>query len=392
MEFFHLVDILNSFTNIIDSLINLLNGFLIPSVGVGGGVEARESVNLILTIQNTIIFLSIVGLVFGFGLAIAAKKFAVKVDPRIEAVTEVLANAHCGGCGYAGCRQYAEAVVTNPNVPPTLCTPGGEKTAKLVAQITGKIPVIRESEFSRIMCQGDSTKALGKFKYEGITDCRAAVLAGGGVKSCDYGCLGFGTCERACPFKAIKMNEYNLPIVDIEKCTGCKVCANVCPKKVIEILPGSKAVIVACHSKDRGTDVRLKCQVGCIACGTCVKVCPFEAVALTDNLARINVDKCKVCGLCKAKCPTKAIVDLLPNRNKAYIIDEKCIGCNMCMKVCPVNAAFGEMKKIHTIDANRCIGCGICTTKCPKQAIAGTFNTETVLSGVKNKSKESIAV
>ncbi|HXW68768.1 MAG TPA: 4Fe-4S dicluster domain-containing protein, partial [Dissulfurispiraceae bacterium] len=98
---------------------------------------------------------------------------------------------------------------------------------------------MREPQFSRIMCQGDWGKATRRFKYEGVQDCRAAVLAGGGDKSCIYGCLGYGTCARVCPFGAITMSEHQLPVVDIAKCTGCRKCETACPKKVIEVLLGS---------------------------------------------------------------------------------------------------------------------------------------------------------
>ncbi|MFA5353081.1 MAG: Fe-S cluster domain-containing protein [Thermodesulfovibrionales bacterium] len=354
--------------------------------GVGGGVEAKEHVDLIPLAKFSLVFLAGLATVFGLGLAFAAKRFSVKVDPRVEQVKDVLAHAHCGACGYAGCEQYAEAVVNNPDVSPNLCTPGGAGCAEAVALITGKKAEVMEPIFSRIMCQGGSSRATRRFIYEGVQDCRAATLAGGGDKSCIYGCLGYGTCMRACPFDAIHMSEDNLPVVDMTKCTGCRKCETACPKRVIEVLPGSKAVVVACHSKDKGGDTRKNCQVGCIACGKCVKVCPFDAPKVENNLSRIDLDKCRVCGLCVEHCPTKAIADFIPNRPKAFVTD-KCIGCQICMKVCPVSAASGELKQKHTIDAGRCIGCGICTARCPVQAIDGTFNAaEVFASALKKKS------
>jgi Na+-translocating ferredoxin:NAD+ oxidoreductase RNF subunit RnfB len=383
-----ILDLFGSF-----NLAELINHIPLPHVGVGGGIEAKESVDFLRTIAFTFVFVLGVGGVFGLGLAFAAKRFSVKRDPRIDQVREHLAGAHCGACGYPGCEQYAEAVVQNEDVPPNLCTPGGEKSAKMVALITGKEPIKAEPQFSRIMCQGDWSKSKKRFKYEGVQDCRAAVLAGGGDKSCIYGCLGYGTCEKVCPFDAIHMNENHLPVVDMGKCTGCRKCEAACPKKVIEVLPGSKAVLVACHSQDRGADTRKNCQIGCIACGACVKVCPFDAPSIKDNYSVIDLEKCRVCGLCVRKCPTKAIVDHMPTRPKAFIIEEKCIGCNACMKVCPVNAAYGELKKVHTIDQSKCIGCGICTARCPKQAIDGTFNAKEVFekAEAKRKAKEAQA-
>lgn len=341
--------------------------------GVGAPIEGKPQVDVATLLKFTVIFLAGIGAVFGIGIAMAARKFAVAVDPRVEQVLDVLAHAHCGACGYAGCQQYAEAVVLNPDVAPNLCTPGGAATARIVAAITGKELGEVEPKVSRILCQGGNSKATRRFKYEGILDCKAAVLASGGDKSCIYGCLGYGTCVRACPFDAMRMGEDNIPIVDPAKCTACGICAKVCPKNVIEILPLSKEVLVRCHSKDKGATTKKNCLVGCIACGMCVKVCPYNATQITDNLARINIDKCKVCGLCAMKCPTNAIMDYIPSRPKAFVT-EKCIGCGMCTKVCPVNAASGELKKRHVIDKDRCIGCGICTSKCPVLAIEGTIN------------------
>jgi ferredoxin len=137
-------------------------------------------------------------------------------------------------------------------------------------------------------------------------------------------------------------------------------------------------VLVTCQSKDKGPVTKKNCQVGCISCGICVKVCPYNAPKVENFLSTIDVGKCKVCGLCTRKCPTKAITDFIPKRPKASVT-EKCIGCHACAKVCPVNAASGDLKKQHRVDQDKCIGCGICATKCPVAAITGTFNYAEVL-------------
>jgi Na+-translocating ferredoxin:NAD+ oxidoreductase RNF subunit RnfB len=317
---------------------------------------------------------------------LTAKKFSVKIDPRVEKVLDVLAHAHCGACGYAGCEQYADAVVNKPEVAPNLCIPAGMKGAEAVAFITGKKAEAREPVFARVFCRGSWSKAVKRFDYKGVQDCRAVILAGGGDKACRYGCLGYGTCARVCPFDAITMTEDHLPFIDLRKCTGCRKCEAACPVKVIEVLPASRPVQVACHSRDKAADTRKHCQTGCVACGICVKTCPFDAPSVENNLSKIDLHKCRVCGLCVKKCPTNAISDLIPQRPKASILDH-CNGCGICAKVCPVDAAAGEPEKKHTIDQLRCIGCGICTAECPVQAIDGTFNAAEVFAESGKKAK-----
>jgi len=378
--------------NITGMLMELIQALwqLVPQAGIGGGMEVKESINVGVLIKDVLVFIAAFGAVFGVALAMAAQRFAVKIDPRVDEVKGVLAGAHCGACGYPGCEQYAEAVVNKEDVAPNLCTPGGSRCTEAVAQITGKVAEDKDPEFARIMCQGGTSLSQRRYIYEGVRDCRAAVIAGGGDKSCVFGCLGYGTCEVVCPFDAIHMDEDGLPVVDVARCTGCRKCEQACPKNVIEVLNGGKAVLVACHSKDKGGTVRKNCQVGCIACGKCVKVCPYDAPSIENNMASIDIDKCQVCGLCVEPCPTNAIVDLLTLRRKA-IITERCIGCGKCARVCPVDAASGEKKERHVVDRHKCIGCGICTSNCPKQAIEGTFNFQEVLEAAEKKKAERAA-
>ncbi len=365
---------------------------IVPMLQAGGGKAAASaaaaSFDPIAIVKFTVIFLGGMGVLFGFGLAFAAQKFSVKVDPKVTQVRNALPGANCGACGFAGCQSYAEAVVAREDVPANLCAPGKATVAQQVAEITGKVAETKEPEFARVMCQGGHSRTKERYKYEGVLDCRAAILAGGGDKACRYGCLGYGTCAKVCPFGAITMTEDGLPFVDITKCTGCHKCEAACPVKVIEVLPASREVLVACHSKGKGVDTRKNCQVGCIACGMCEKVCPFDAVHVSGNLAKIDISKCKVCGLCASKCPTGAIKDYIPHRSKAQVMDN-CIGCNICQKVCPVDAASGVLKQKHSIDQPKCIGCGICTEKCPVQAISGTFNASAVMEAAAAKKQKS---
>ncbi len=359
----------------------------------GGGAAAEASGNVPMsTVYTTLIVLAGLGVVFGIALAIVAAKFVVKVDPKVEQVRETLPGANCGACGFAGCMGYAENVVGNPDVAVSLCAPGKAPVAEKIAIITGKKAEKVEPKIARVFCQGGTSLTQRKFVYTGVKDCAAAVLAAGGDKSCQYGCLGFGTCMRACPFGAITMSEDNLPLINPDKCTACGKCVAACPKQVIEIAQASKAVVISCHSRDKGADTKKKCQVGCIGCGICVRTCPVDAIKLENNLARIDHSKCIVCGLCTKKCPTSAIFDYIPQRPKAYIDPSKCQGIDVCEKVCPVNAISGDIRQVHKVDQQKCIGCRMCEARCPKKAITMVEAAAHAAAEKPAKAKEPVAV
>jgi H+/Na+-translocating ferredoxin:NAD+ oxidoreductase subunit B len=352
----------------ISHAVSIFASKLVPLVEAGGSAEATGFVPTS-TVYITLIVLAGLGIVFGVALAIVAARFVVKVDPKVEQVRETLPGANCGACGFAGCMGYAEAVVGNPDVAANMCAPGKSPVAEKIAVITGKKAEKVEPKIARVFCQGGASLSQRKFIYTGVRDCTAAVLAAGGDKSCDYGCLGYATCMRACPFDAITMSADNLPQINPDKCTACGKCVAACPKQVIELAQTSKAVVISCHSRDKGIDVKKKCQVGCIACGICVRTCPVNAIKIDNNLARIDHSKCIVCGLCVNKCPTNAIFDYIPVRPKAFIDPAKCVGIDMCEKVCPVNAISGDVRQLHVVNQEKCIGCRMCESRCPKKAI-----------------------
>src|SRR5512143_3266476 len=382
--------LLNVLMQVLSRALSIFANKLVPLVGAEGPVDATGIVPTS-TVYLTLIVLAGLGIVFGVALAIVASRFVVKVDPKVEQVRETLPGANCGACGFAGCMGYAEAVVGNPDVAANMCAPGKAPVAEKIAVITGKKAEKVDPKIARVFCQGGNSLSQRKFVYTGVMDCTAAVLAAGGDKSCEYGCLGYGTCMRACPFGAITMSADNLPVIHPDKCTACGKCVAACPKQVIELALASKAVVISCHSRDKGIDVKKKCQVGCIACGICVRTCPVNAIAIENNLARIDHSKCIVCGLCVKKCPTSAIFDYIPVRPKAFIDPAKCVGIDMCEKVCPVNAISGDVRQVHVVDQVKCIGCRMCEPRCPKKAIT---MIEASASAVKKpaKAQEPVAV
>ncbi|SDZ32016.1 electron transport complex, RnfABCDGE type, B subunit [Proteiniborus ethanoligenes] len=318
-------------------------------------------------IVTAVVSLGSMGLLFGAGLAVAAKVFAVEVDPKVEQVRGALPGANCGACGFPGCDGLANAIA-NGSAPVNACPVGGASCAEEIAEIMGVTAEATDKKVARVICQGTSCNATEKFEYNGVMDCKAAVLVSGGSKSCSYGCLGLGTCVRVCQFDAIDIID-GIAVINPEKCTACGKCIDACPKLVIKMVPYKQNVIVDCNSKEFGKDVKVKCTIGCIGCQICVKACPFDAMEFENNLARINYDKCTNCMICAEKCPTKAIWADFSKREKAFIHEDKCIGCTICKKQCPVDAIEGELKEKHKVIEDKCIGCGACAKKCPKDAI-----------------------
>jgi len=255
----------------------------------------------------SILTLGGIGLFAAVALGIAAKKFAVEIDPREMAILEVLPGANCGACGQAGCGGYARAIVSG-TMPPNLCSPGGAETIEKIAHIMGIEAVSANPQLAVVCCQGDSNKASAKYQYLGLKDCNAAQKIADGPKNCPAGCLGLGSCVRACPFDAIEITAQGLAVINRDKCTGCQKCVATCPRQVIKMTPASASTHVLCNSNDKGAQVRKYCQVGCIACQICKKTVP-EVYQIENFLAHVDYAAAGDALPAVAKCPTKCIRD-----------------------------------------------------------------------------------
>lgn len=309
-------------------------------------------------------------LFFGFVLAFAFKKLAVRVSEDEKKIRELLPGANCGACGFPGCDAFAHALLAEKGkVLPNLCTAGGSEITQQIAEILGVEVEETEPMICVLRCRGGRKDAVERFDYIGPGDCRSNYILLGGNKACRYGCLGGGHCQEVCPFGAILIGPDCLPIIDPVKCTACGVCVKECPRQVLELIPRSQLIFLACKTLDKGKAVKNICKVGCIGCTLCVKACPHEgAITMDGNIPVMDYEKCTSCGICFAKCPTKSFVDKAPARPYA-IISPKCDGCGECVKVCQFKAIEGELGKRHTVIKDKCIGCGRCFEVCPIKVI-----------------------
>lgn len=248
-----------------------------------------------------------IGLFVGVFLGVAAIKFHVEVDEREEAVLAALPGNNCGGCGFPGCSGLAAAIVKG-EAAVNACPVGGEAVGKAVAQIMGVEAEAATRMVAFVECQGDCDKTTRDYEYSGVEDCRMMeYVPGGGPKTCNYGCHGYGNCVRVCPFDAIHVVN-GVAVVDRDACKACGKCVEECPKELIKMIPYDAMYVVACNSKDKGLVTTKACSVGCIGCQLCKKNCPSEAVDVVEFNATIDYEKCIECGVCMEKCPKKTIL------------------------------------------------------------------------------------
>ena len=280
----------------------------------------------------TIASLSLLGLLLAVILYFVSRQFAVEEDPRIDIVEDVLPKANCGGCGYAGCRAFAEACVENiDNIGDLFCPVGGNDVMKTVAAGLGVEASEKTPQVAVIRCNGTCDNREKTNHYDGYASCAVMSSLYAGDTGCSYGCLGQGDCVVVCKFDAIVIDpRTGLPDVDDDKCTACGACVKACPKSVVELRnkgPKKRRIFVSCINKEKGAVAKKSCAAACIGCGKCSKVCAFDAITIENNLAYIDYDKCKMCRKCVVECPTHAIWELnfpvrVPKKEESEVVEQ----------------------------------------------------------------------
>jgi len=267
-----------------------------------------------ITVIWTIVSLVALGILSAVILYFVAQKFKVEEDPRIDEVEGMLPGANCGGCGFPGCRGFAEAMVKADDISNLNCPVSSADGMKAIASYLGHEAVAAKPKLAVVRCNGTCDNRPKVNNYNGATSCAIEAQLYGGDTGCSYGCLGHGDCVAACQFDAMYMDpETGLPVIIEENCVACGACVEACPKDIIELRnvgPKSRRIFVSCVNKDKGGVAKKACSVACIGCGKCFKVCEHDAITIENNLAYIDYDKCKLCRKCVEVCPTDAIHEI----------------------------------------------------------------------------------
>jgi len=247
------------------------------------------------------------GLIFAGALAVADSKLRVEENPKIKEVNDILPNANCGACGNAGCYDFAVKVV-NGEIKIDGCPVGGQEIVDEIAAILGIESSRADKLVARVLCKGGSAEAKMKENtdYTGPMSCAVQAIVSGGKKMCIYGCLGGGDCVDACSFNAIFMNENGLPVVIEELCTGCGLCAEACPRGIIEIHPADRKLFIFCKNHDDPKRAKEVCNVSCFGCAICARKSD-GSIIMKDFLPEIDYSKLDLSKIPVDKCKTGAI-------------------------------------------------------------------------------------
>lgn len=249
---------------------------------------------------------------FGAVLAISNRFLKVEEDPRIDMVEELLPGSNCGACGEAGCRAFAEELVKG-TLSPGKCTVSGSETVEQIAKLLGVDAGKEDKRVARLHCAGGHSSVVKLAEYQGLESCRGAFVVNNGGRACPWGCLGLGDCQRVCQFEAIKIGDQGLPIVDVDKCTACGDCVDVCPLNLFSIQKLDHKVVLQCSSPLSSDQAKMICVLACDGCGRCALDAEEGAIEMVSSLPVIK-DPDRVTEECTYRCPTGAITVVEKNQ------------------------------------------------------------------------------
>lgn len=280
-----------------------------------------------MTIVFTLISLVSLGVLAAVILYFVAQKFKVEEDPRIDETEAMLPGANCGGCGFPGCRGFAEALVKADDISNLNCPVSDSSAMQTIAKYLGHEAAKQEPKVAVLRCNGSCENRPRTNNYNGAESCTIAHNLYAGNTGCQFGCLGHGECVDACNFDAMHMDPITgLPVINADNCVACGACVKACPRNIIELRNKGKKdrrIFVSCVNEDKGGVARKACTAACIGCGKCAKTCPFDAITVENNLAYIDYNKCKLCRKCVSVCPTNAIHEVNFPPKKAPVVKEK---------------------------------------------------------------------
>jgi len=265
------------------------------------------------SILHSVLLLASLGVTAAMVLYVVSKKFHVYENPLIAEVEDLLPAANCAGCGYPGCHSFAEKLVGTDDISDLFCPVGGNEVMQWVSEVLGKEVAEKDPTLAVVRCQGACDVRPKTSEFQGPKSCAISALVYGGETDCQYGCLGDGDCVTVCKFDAMYMDETTgLPVVITDKCTSCGMCAEACPRDIIEMRPKQKRdlkIYVGCLNEDKAGIARKACSVACIGCSKCFDICPKEAITMVNDLAYIDPAYCTLCRKCVPVCPTDSIVE-----------------------------------------------------------------------------------
>ncbi len=252
-------------------------------------------------------FMGLIGLILALIIGLSIKWFSVVIDENIEIVTELLPGANCGGCGFAGCSEFAKALVEK-KAEASECPVASASMITEISTKLGSTGTKKDPQTAIVLCGGDNSKAKQSAQYNGVADCKSAMIIAGGGKGCNYGCLGFASCARICPFNAIEMRN-GLAIIHPDLCVGCGKCVATCPRTLIKMVPKKAKVHVFCSSPEKGPLKKKVCSVPCIGCRKCTKVTEEEGqMEVKGFLIQTNYKNPPLNDITeKATCPTNCL-------------------------------------------------------------------------------------